>query len=89
MNLVTAPIGYVGIFPKGQKLPPNWMIAEGKELMIVKYPELYKVFKNMYGGDGVNTFGTPDFRENQYDLVNQNITDSTYITTFKAFKYSN
>lgn len=85
MIIERAKVGYIHEFLMEEKLPPNWMKAEGQILSIVEYPELYKVFGTIYGGDGETTFATPDFRERELD-VNMSTTNLTYMRTYKAFK---
>lgn len=49
----------------GNPTPPNaeWIAAEGLELSRTAYPALFSAWGVQWGsGDGVNTFGTPDFR---------------------------
>ena len=85
MNAADAPIGYVGTFEEHEPLPDNWKKALGEHLIIAEFPELFKVFGTMYGGDGETTFGTPDFREKELD-ANMNVSRHTYSLTYKAFR---
>jgi microcystin-dependent protein len=41
--------------------PVGWLICNGDIFPVSKYPQLAAVLKDTYGGDGVNTFGVPNF----------------------------
>lgn len=47
----------------GVSAPAGWSIAAGQVLNIADRPALFAVIGNMYGGDGVDTFALPDFRD--------------------------
>jgi microcystin-dependent protein len=56
---------YVGTIKawSGLVIPDNWMLADGRELLRVEYPDLYDVIGDLYGaGDGTTTFNIPDLR---------------------------
>lgn len=42
--------------------PLNWHWCDGSLMSIAAFPALYALIGTTYGGDGVNTFGLPDFR---------------------------
>jgi len=42
--------------------PVGWVPCAGQLLSISEYDTLYMLLGTTYGGDGVNTFGVPDFR---------------------------
>jgi microcystin-dependent protein len=44
----------------GAVIPDNWMLADGRALDPVAYPELLAVVGTRYGGDGVTAFNLPD-----------------------------
>ena len=46
----------------GSTAPSGWAKAEGQILNIADRPALFAVIGNLYGGDGVDTFALPDFR---------------------------
>jgi microcystin-dependent protein len=53
------PIGTIRQF--GGTFPPKGhMVADGRELAITSYPELYAKIGTTYGGDGINSFRIPD-----------------------------
>lgn len=54
-------VGQVAAYA-GRAIPPGWLLAQGQELFIADYPDLFAVLKNTYGGDGVYTFAVPDLR---------------------------
>jgi len=54
-------VGVIKIFA-GSFPPKGWKICDGSSLLIVEFPELYKVIGTTYGGDGVKTFALPDLR---------------------------
>lgn len=55
-------IGTVKAFA-GKTIPTNWMIADGRALLRLGYPELYAAIGTAYGvGDGSTTFNLPDLR---------------------------
>ena len=57
----TNNVGEVFIWPLDT--PPERSIkANGAMLQIADFPRLYAVYGTRYGGDGITTFGTPDYR---------------------------
>ncbi|KAF1009725.1 MAG: hypothetical protein GAK28_00369 [Luteibacter sp.] len=42
--------------------PQGWLLCNGALLQVRQYAALYSLLGVNYGGDGVNTFGIPDFR---------------------------
>ncbi|MGJ4996310.1 phage tail protein [Bradyrhizobium sp. HKCCYLS3077] len=44
------------------RVPDGWLLCDGKSLPISEYETLYTVIGTTYGGDGVQTFNTPDLR---------------------------
>jgi len=56
--------GYIGEIKMfaGQIAPKNWTFCEGQAVSIERYPALFSVISNRFGGDGVLTFNLPDFR---------------------------
>lgn len=42
--------------------PEHWANADGQLIPITQNPTLYSLYGTTYGGDGVQTFGLPDFR---------------------------
>ena len=54
-------LGEIRMF--GFNFPPvSWHRCDGSLLPIAQYDALYALLGTTYGGDGVNTFGLPDFR---------------------------
>ena len=55
----------------------GWRYCDGQVLSIDKYPELFSVLYNDYGGDGKITFALPDLRprDNDGNLLNLNYGD--------------
>ena len=41
--------------------PAGWITCEGQLLPIAEYTELFSLIRTTFGGDGVETFGVPDF----------------------------
>ena len=54
-------IGEIKAF-SGNLQPDGWLYCNGLLLPIYKYPELFAVIGNTYGGDGRMTFALPDLR---------------------------
>ncbi|MHC4691225.1 MAG: phage tail protein [Planctomycetota bacterium] len=54
-------IGEIKVF-SGNCEPDGWMYCNGLLIRISKYPELFSVIGNTYGGDGLTTFALPDLR---------------------------
>lgn len=57
------PVGMVGIWPGRGPLPQGYRDAVGEVLAVATYPELFAAWGTDYGGNGVTTFGTPDYRD--------------------------
>ena len=53
--------GQVRVF-SGNFEPDGWMYCNGLLIRISKYPELFSVIGNTYGGDGRTSFALPDLR---------------------------
>ena len=87
VDLSMAPIGYVHEFNIHDNLPDNWTQCDGKLLNVKLYPVLFKQYRTAFGGDGIATFGVPDFRENKLD-VNMENDGREFIRTYKAVKIS-
>ncbi|MGZ5437659.1 MAG: phage tail protein, partial [Pyrinomonadaceae bacterium] len=41
--------------------PAGWITCEGQLLSIAEYTKLFSLIGNNFGGDGVSTFGLPNF----------------------------
>jgi microcystin-dependent protein len=54
-------IGEIKVF-SGNCEPDGWKYCNGLLIRISKYPELFSVIGNTYGGDGRTTFALPDLR---------------------------
>lgn len=54
-------IGEIMMFA-GNFAPTGYMICNGSLLSISSYAALFSVIGTYYGGDGITTFGLPDFR---------------------------
>lgn len=85
LDLSTASVGYIHEFLIHEPLPEGWAKCEGKMYHPKSYPDLFKKYGTIFGGDGVTTFGTPDFRENKLD-VNMEVSGREFMRTYKAFK---
>lgn len=46
----------------GNFAPYGWHLCDGSIVSISQYTTLYQLLGTTYGGDGINTFGLPDFR---------------------------
>ncbi len=58
-----AMIGMVRAWPGLKKdIPKGWMVCDGRELEIQKYPKLYKVLGELYGKASKGKFRLPDYR---------------------------
>lgn len=44
-------------------IPKNFLVCDGRELLISDYQKLFEVIGNSYGGDAVSTFALPDFQD--------------------------
>lgn len=58
---MTPYIGEIRLFA-GNFAPVNWHICDGSQLNIADYNALFALLGTTYGGNGVSTFGLPDFR---------------------------
>lgn len=56
--MIDAFIGEVRVFAV-QRAVPGWLMCDGEQYDISRYPELFKVIGNRYGGDGKSTFRVP------------------------------
>ncbi len=54
-------VGEIRMFA-GNFAPAGWALCDGQLLAISQYDALFSLFGTLYGGDGVTTFGLPDFR---------------------------
>lgn len=54
-------VGEIRIFA-GNYAPEGWTVCDGKTLSVSQYQALFALIGKTYGGDGVSTFGVPDFR---------------------------
>lgn len=54
-------IGEIRMFA-GSYNPENWILCQGTSLSVQQNAALFSLIGVTYGGDGVNTFGTPDLR---------------------------
>ena len=54
-------LGEVRMFA-GNFAPEKWMFCEGQALPITNNESLYALLGTEFGGDGMTTFGLPDFR---------------------------
>lgn len=58
----TLPIGVIVEYAS-DKIPPNWLLCDGRELDRIAYKNLFNIIGTKYGsGDGTNTFNLPDLR---------------------------
>jgi len=58
---------YLGEIRKfaGDTAPSGWVFCHGQELRVEQYEDLYGLIGVTYGGDGVNTFRTPELHDKQ------------------------
>lgn len=56
---IDACIGNVTVFA-GNFPPLDWEFCQGQLLPIRQYTSLFAIIANLYGGDGVSTFGLPN-----------------------------
>jgi microcystin-dependent protein len=54
-------LGEIKLFATG-KVPAGWAPCDGQILPIAQNPELFKLLKSKFGGDGEATFSLPDLR---------------------------
>lgn len=57
------PIGMAGIWPGRGALPVGFLEAVGGTLATATYPDLFAAYGTAYGGDGVTTFGIPNYND--------------------------
>ena len=55
------PIGFLGQWPVATP-PTGFLVCDGSTKVIATYPALAAVLGMTFGGDGITTFGLPDFR---------------------------
>lgn len=55
------PTGCIMQWPAAT-LPTGWLYANGQVINISQAPNLFSLIGTKYGGDGITTFGLPDFR---------------------------
>ena len=60
--------------------PRGYIEANGQILLINQYQALYSLYGTTYGGDGVTTFGIPDFRGRSPVGIGQNPYTGTTVT---------
>jgi microcystin-dependent protein len=58
--MITPYIGEVAVFAFNFA-PAGWIACEGQLLPVAEYTELFSLIRTTFGGDGVTTFGVPDF----------------------------
>jgi microcystin-dependent protein len=46
----------------GSFAPVGWFLCDGQLRAVSEYQELFSLLGDMYGGDGLSTFGVPDLR---------------------------
>lgn len=57
------PIGSVTAFAgPPEKIPPGWMVCDGRKLSVNQYPDLFEGIGTSWGGDGAPNFYLPDLR---------------------------
>ena len=62
-QLSPAPVGTIMAFAgKKGKIPEGWLLCDGVSLKTNKYPKLYEILGNTWGGDSAGVFYLPDFR---------------------------
>lgn len=61
INIIDCYVGEIRFFG-GNYAPLGWALCDGSLLSVQKYPDLFSILGTQFGGDGVNTFGLPDFR---------------------------
>lgn len=44
----------------GAKAPTGWLCCDGSSVDIAKFPALFSIIGNTYGGDGITKFALPD-----------------------------
>lgn len=59
--MTTPYVGEIRMFGFG-RIPTGWLACDGTLQSIAEYEVLYTLIGTTYGGDGVNTFATPDLR---------------------------
>jgi microcystin-dependent protein len=59
--LVGQLVGQIAAFPVAAP-PPGWLMCIGGVGQVADYPTLAAYLGTAYGGDGVTTFGIPDYR---------------------------
>lgn len=77
------PIGAV-IEYWGATAPEHYLACNGDIVNIADYPKLFEIVGTKYGGDGVLTFGVPDYRENVEDItpiLTSNVLPSPYVAS--------
>jgi len=56
-------VGEIRMTASRQPQPPNgWFYCDGSLKSVSEYQALYSLLGTIYGGDGVSTFGIPDYR---------------------------
>jgi microcystin-dependent protein len=76
--MVTPYLGEVRMFA-GNFAPSGWALCAGGTLPINQYAALYSLLGTTYGGDGINTFGLPDFRGRVAVSQGQGASLSSYV----------
>ncbi|MGZ8181456.1 MAG: tail fiber protein [Methylobacter sp.] len=63
-NKGTSAFGTIGDIKLqgGSVVPAGWMLCEGQLLAVADYPLLFAALSSVYGGDGVNNFALPSYR---------------------------
>ncbi|WFR63085.1 tail fiber protein [Paenibacillus amylolyticus] len=68
----------------GQTIPflvpmqTNWKISDGGIYNVSEYTALFTLLGQKFGGDGRNTFGVPDLRNNPYNFQYYTVTTGIY-----------
>ncbi len=57
----TTYVGEIRPYGFGGKCPAGWQQANGAVLQIAKNPALFSLYGTAFGGDGIETFGLPNF----------------------------
>ena len=82
----SVPVGFVHLFSKSDIIPPNWQLAEGQEMDIQEYPDLFSKIGYIFGG-AKGYFKLPNFKpENSIDREFVDSIESDFITDRYAIK---
>ena len=79
-------VGFVHLFGKFEYVPDSWKLAEGQDMDIEEYPELFKKIGYTFGGSK-GYFKLPNFKpENSIDHEFIDILNKDFITDRYAIK---